>query len=130
MSTLKDDLETVLGLAVYGDAEQGCGIEEPAIARVRGIASGAALDVLTERQRQFESEGWTPEHDDQHRQGEMASAAASYAVAAIAPDEFLDCHPSLWPWDFIWWKPADRRRMLVKAGALILAEIERLDRQA
>jgi hypothetical protein len=29
-----------------------------------------------------------------------------------------------------WWKPTNRRRDLVKAGALILAEIERLDRAA
>ena len=35
----------------------------------------------------------------------------------------------VWPyqWEF---KPADRRRELVKAGALILAEIERIDRAA
>lgn len=94
------------------------------------IVNKAALDVLLERQRQIEQEGWTPEHDDRHGQGEMASAAAAYAVASIAPGEFQDCHPSLWPWDFIWWKSSARRRMLVKAGALILAEIERLDRAA
>lgn len=34
----------------------------------------------------------------------------------------------VWPWDESWWKPTNRRRDLVKAGALILAEIERLDR--
>lgn len=28
-----------------------------------------------------------------------------------------------------WWKPTNRRRDLVKAAALILAEIERLDRK-
>lgn len=35
-----------------------------------------------------------------------------------------------WPWDASWWKPNARRRNLVKAGALILAEIERIDRAA
>ncbi len=85
----------------------------------------AARDVLAERHRQVEAEGWTPEHDDEHDAGEMALAAACYA----AGDN--DCRsepPSIWPWDSAWWKPSDRRRMLVKAGALILAEIERRDR--
>jgi hypothetical protein len=36
----------------------------------------------------------------------------------------------LWPWSVQWWKPKDRRRDLVRAGALIVAEIERLDRAA
>lgn len=34
----------------------------------------------------------------------------------------------LWPWDREWWKPKDRRRNLVRAAALLIAEIERLDR--
>lgn len=33
-----------------------------------------------------------------------------------------------WPWSREWWKPKNPRRDLVKAGALIVAEIERLDR--
>ncbi|HCF3475434.1 TPA: hypothetical protein ACHSVP_002604 [Pseudomonas aeruginosa] len=33
-----------------------------------------------------------------------------------------------WPWDEQWWKPSTARRDLVKACALALAEIERLDR--
>ena len=36
---------------------------------------------------------------------------------------------TLWPWAAEWWKPKDCRRNLVRAGALILAEIERLDRK-
>ncbi|HHW2459226.1 TPA: AAA family ATPase [Pseudomonas aeruginosa] len=35
-----------------------------------------------------------------------------------------------WPWDEQWWKPTSARRDLVKACALALAEIERLDRAA
>lgn len=41
-----------------------------------------------------------------------------------------DDPPRNWPWHRVWWKPSTRRRNLVKAGALILAEIERLDRAA
>ena len=84
----------------------------------------AAHDVLVERRRQIEVEGWTPEHDDaEHLPNELALAAASY----ICADEG-DAPPAIWPWDRSWWKPSTPRRNLVKAGALILAEIERLDR--
>ena len=37
----------------------------------------------------------------------------------------------LWPWDEKWFKrsPDNRRLELIKAAALIIAEIERLDRK-
>lgn len=105
--------------------------------------SEASRDVLAERQRQISAEGWTPEHDDEHDGEEMADAAACYAsnkalfwAAEYALDvqggdratkDFVSYQP-LWPWEHHWWKPRDRRRDLVRAGALILAEIERLDR--
>ena len=59
----------------------------------------------------------------------MALAAACYARHAIVPPALSDV-PATWPWGASWWKPGDPRRMLVKAAALILAEIERLDRAA
>jgi len=88
----------------------------------------AALDVLAERRRQIEAEGWTPEYDDKHSAGEMAKAAACYALvsAGFNPDAMIN----VWPWHRLWWRPRDKRRNLVKAAALILAEIERLDRAA
>ena len=94
--------------------------------------TAASRDVLAERQRQVEAEGWTPEHDDGHEEGEMARAAACYALIAGSQSRSLwQCElPNFWPWDEEWWKPTERRRDLVKAGALILAEIERLDRAA
>lgn len=111
-----------------------------AIATVTGMALISAPrgthDVLAERQRQVEAEGWTPEHDDEHSDGSLALAAASYAIAddfdgrAIGDDKHLGI--KLWPssWKFDWWKPKARRENLVRAGALIIAEIERIDRQA
>ena len=98
------------------------------LARARGTQ--AAQDVLAERRRQIEAEGWRPEHDDLHDDNEMAAAAACYAVAGCNPDPFKVNPPAMWPWDWAFWKPASQRRNLVKAGALILAEIERLDRAA
>ncbi|WP_238331185.1 hypothetical protein [Pseudomonas aeruginosa] len=91
----------------------------------------AWLDVQAERRRQVEAEGWTPEHDDAHSHGQMARAAACYALAgSSAPnDGTAALLVSLaWPWDEQWWKPSTARRDLVKACALALAEIERLDR--
>ncbi|HBR4811081.1 ead/Ea22-like family protein [Klebsiella pneumoniae] len=91
--------------------------------------TAAAADVLAERKRQVTAEGWTPGHDDEYEHGELADAAGCYALSS----ELFDCAgepPRPWPWPDEWWKPTNRRRDLVKAGALILAEIERLDRTA
>lgn len=97
----------------------------------------AILDVIAERQRQQSVEGWTPAHDDKHDNNEMAFAASCYAFhSAAASWDFegdgtpYDIHqaPKNWPWDSRWWKPTSPRRDLVKAGALIIAEIERIDR--
>lgn len=91
-------------------------------------------EIAAERRRQIEVEGWTPEHDDQHSDRELARAAAAYAYAAGVDGQqraiFIGGRitPRWWPWALEWWKPTDRRRDLIKAGALILAEIERLDR--
>lgn len=88
---------------------------------------GAQL-IAVERQRQTDVEGWTPEHDNEHELGELATAAACYALP--------DIYEEWWPWAPTWWKPsgeyegAGRIRDLVKAGALIAAEIDRLQREA
>lgn len=94
--------------------------------------SQATVDVIAERRRQISAEGWTPEHDDAHRTGQIACAGGLYAQHAFAPLELMKLVPPPleWPWHPSWWKPTEPRRMLVKAGALILAEIERLDRAA
>lgn len=85
--------------------------------------------IAEERRRQIEVEGWTPEHDSNYHYDELARAAASYAL----PEEsrhgvFIGDKPEHWPWESKWWKPTpdDRIRELTKAGALIVAEIDRL----
>jgi len=79
-------------------------------------------------------EGWRPEHDDQHRDAEMVRAAMAYsdvAVTAYWGNDVNRTHANgMWPWDGQWWKPSpDPIRNLVKAGALIAAEIDRLMRR-
>lgn len=99
--------------------------------------SAAMRDIIAERRRQVEVEGWTREHDDEHIDGSMAIAASCYAAPPhmrdIRPGEIVGYtvigpKPRMWPWSAHWWKPKDRRRDLVRAAALIVAEIERLDR--
>lgn len=94
--------------------------------------TAALKDIETERLRQIASEGWTEEHDDEHSDGEIALAAGCYAFATVYPYHywFSDCAAKYWPWSRDWWKPAGgKRRCLIKAAALIVAEIERLDRK-
>ena len=90
-------------------------------------ASGADR-IAVERQRQIAAEGWTPEHDDAHENGELLSAAVFYLDAGCEFDLGLTLPP--WPWEASWWKPSDDLvRNLEKAGALIAAEIDRLQRE-
>jgi hypothetical protein len=90
--------------------------------------TSASSDVLTERRRQVEAEGYDADGDDEQDQGEMARAAAAYLLlAAGVRSELAEMH---WPWEYALFKRADPRRMLVKAAALAMAEIERLDRAA
>lgn len=94
-------------------------------------ADTAAQDVHAERRRQIETEGHTTERDDQYTIGQLADAAGAYAFWAHTcniQDFKVTTVPPSWPWHPRHWKPTDQRTMLVKAGALILAEIERLDR--
>lgn len=92
--------------------------------------------IAAERRRQVEQIGWTAEHDDTHVNGEIALAAAAYARHAGSGEDDRQVNSGfspedLWPQSWGgWWRPKDRRTDLVRAGALIAAEIDRLDRAA
>lgn len=85
--------------------------------------------IARERQRQRDVKGFDDAHDDEHTMGELARAAAVYAMPE--PARGLTHIHFDFPWGLDWWKPTpdDRVRELVKAGALIVAEIERLQRK-
>lgn len=108
-------------------------------------------EIAAERRRQVEGEDYRLDHDDMHVLGELAEAAACYALSSVSanygprPKAPLtrDIRPAraylnvvsgvisrLWPWHPNYLKPKDQRRDLIRAGALIVAEIERLDRAA
>jgi hypothetical protein len=90
--------------------------------------SQAARDVLAERRRQVNAEGFSPERDDQYVGGQLAGAAISYLILAAGGRE--DEARAFWPWRQEWLKPGSQRRYLEKACALGLAEMERMDRSA
>ncbi|MFW5112485.1 hypothetical protein ACOANS_01185 [Pseudomonas aeruginosa] len=127
---------TIVGQSLRYDAVNSIGeIYRQMLAAAPGKEVPQAwLDVQAERLRQVEAEGWTPEHDDEHACYEIAAFACFYAMPPAARD-----------WDASstgygdtlgeailpeGWEPktGDRRRDLVKACALAMAEIERLDR--
>ena len=91
--------------------------------------------IAEERQKQIEKERWTAEHDAEHKDGELANAAAYYAMTEDTID-FInnewgnDMHLHIWPFEKESLKltPENRVRELQKAGALIAAEIDRLNR--
>lgn len=97
--------------------------------------------IAEERKRQIEKEGWTLELDKYHKDESMAMAGACYAMpekernkyqsySFLEPRRF---YPRWWPssWAVSWWKPTPDNRIkeLVKAGALIAAEIDRIQSQ-
>lgn len=105
-------------------------------------SNGADL-IAAERSRQVEQEGWTPERDARYTGPELLRAAEAYLREAefhikyqgqpFDPRTGLDIEDergfpaSSWPWSDDSWKPSpDPVRNLVKAGALIAAEIDRL----
>jgi len=91
--------------------------------------SRAGYDVWAERERQITVEGWMPEGDDAYTECQLSRAAACYALHNQPVGNIGD-YLQFWPWTIEWWKATDQRRNLVKAGSLIIAEIERIDRAA
>jgi len=100
-----------------------------------GTLSGVEM-IAQERKRQIER--WSDDHDDSHRCGELALVAALYAtpVQLYAKQELLFPWGTLYsdPWPNTWSRMYDKRqrhtreRNLVIAGALIAAELDRLQR--
>lgn len=94
--------------------------------------------IAQERRRQVTDEQFSAERDDAYTTGQLSQAAAAYATVGSATirgasaEEFpadMMHGEGEWPddWDAEWWKPSDDPiRNLVKAGALIAAEIDRM----
>lgn len=88
--------------------------------------------ITDERKRQVEEEGYTIQNDcDWQSHGELATAALCYIITDDQMSNYDFDLDLMWPWDWEYYKPCpnDRIRELVKAGALIAAEIDRLQRK-
>jgi len=104
-------------------------------------------EIASERARQITKEGYALDHDDEHDDGSLALAAACYASPVLLYREDVRANSRQyndpWPWAERFdkrpghgnqvvankhAKPGLRRNLLIKAAALIVAEIERLDR--
>lgn len=138
------------------EMREGChGICHDAIEFARVLEREAAVTkrtgielIAAERLRQVVEEEWSAQHDAQHSDGALAAAAAVYAAPVpiyrdATQEELKDDDSTqsnyiqdrdnlmfslrhVWPWLPGDLKRGDRVRELVKAGALIAAEIDRL----
>ena len=88
------------------------------------MKTGAEL-ITEERQRQIEVEGYDANHDA----GEFINALVDSAISYSLYDTNSSMSESFWPWDMKYFKPKDRQRNLVRAGALIAAAIDRLQNE-
>ena len=75
---------------------------------MRDGTSGATL-IAAERRRQIEREDWTTDHDDGWLSGELALAAACYAVPPGSRES--RGVEELWPWHTDEWKPSPDDRV-------------------
>ncbi|EXH14071.1 hypothetical protein J668_3669 [Acinetobacter baumannii 1276470-86] len=104
-------------------------------------SSQAVKDVLNERERQIIKEGYLPEFDNLYEGNELPRAASCYVDHAVSrgwvysskdfgPEVYMDEDAAGWgPFADTFWKPKSPRQDLVRAAALLIAEIERLDRE-
>lgn len=76
--------------------------------------------IAEERRRQIRLEGFTPVGDKGYQENELVRAAVCYALGGVGISGIR------WPFSQRWWKPGSRVRNLAKAGALIAAEIDRV----
>lgn len=96
-------------------------------------------DVMKERVRQIVAEHHFPSADDGLVTGELARMAAAHLLRAVAslfpadnPHRGINWHRAavVWPFAARQIPEHERRRHLVIAAALVVAEIERIDRAA
>lgn len=110
------------------------------VTQIRGLMANAISDIIDERQKQI-GKGYDAKHDDADMKGNHARAGSYYAAAArgqrcfgfdlvSTATEYADNITFGYPWPHETKKVEDNPRdNLVKAAALIIAEIERIDRE-
>jgi hypothetical protein len=87
----------------------------------------ATAAIEAERQRQIEAEGFDAARDDGYTERQLWAAGVCYFERATLEVPAYPA-PKGWPWAKRWWKPGTAERDLIRAGALMLAEIDRMRR--
>jgi len=99
------------------------------ISGMPAVQSKAITDVARERSRQQNTKGYTRQRDAGYKNNELVRAAIAYSTNVAEPRETVEV-PYSWPWEAQLFNPEGRRIDLIKAAALLVAEIERLDLDA
>lgn len=100
---------------------------EQLLQEIEKVFGPGCASICKERARQIEVEQFLPSIDRRsYQDGQLASAAACYAMPGYRREQGPLGVPLMWPWDNMWWKPTPdtRNRELEKAGALVAAEID------
>lgn len=97
------------------------------LGREEGPKSGLAL-IAAERRRQIAEEDVTAEQDDKYTRNELVDAALCYAAHSWEQHNLGLLNSLHWPFTLDKWKPRDKKDNLIRAGAFIAAEIDRLSR--
>ena len=100
----------------------------------RDSMSHAIKDVIAERERQRKEKGYTENRDDKYLPGVLNLAGAAYAVSVSFLPDAKRRAQRLWPWPDVgkYMNPSQKepRTARIKSAALIIAEVERIDRAA
>jgi hypothetical protein len=92
------------------------------------MLSKAVEDIVAEWQR-LEEIGLPPKNR-RYRPSDLPKAAAAYALAGVQRYAREGWPELFWPWPRTRFRLGAQRDNLVRAAALIIAEVERLDRLA
>lgn len=83
-------------------------------------------EIIAERNHQINDKGYTFKNDDAYINNELIDASIAYILNATGNATLAtDC----WPWNLEYFKPSEKRRDIIKAIALLIAEVERIDRR-
>lgn len=121
-----------MAIATFSTQVEAQRVDAATTASAQVLTGKALRDIVAERVAQVEVHGFDLDHDLHHTAATLATAGTGYAATAIDALEGrhhpADQPPPEWPFVDEAWKAGEPRAMLVKAGALIWAAIDRIDR--
>lgn len=121
-----------MAIATFSTQVEAQRVDAVTTASAQVLTGKALRDIVAERVAQVEVHGFDLDHDLHHTAAVLATAGTGYATTAIdaldGRHHPADQPPREWPFEDAAWKAGEPRAMLVKAGALIWAALDRIDR--